>query len=193
MLRWWSWSDVLPSEVDARPPAFLAAAVARETGAGVTLGRTVQQPAGRGFRVHLTQLADRDTRVDVDRLKANSLQKSLKRADTVGFASRPYLVYNCQMFHAKEPPMSTMLDALLATAPDVCGGRICIRGTRITVHRIASLYKQGLSAEDIIPTYPHLFLCQVYAALAFYHANRVEIDSELAAADAAYDELKHQV
>ncbi len=89
--------------------------------------------------------------------------------------------------------MSTMLDTLLVATPGVCGGRMCIHGTRITVHRIASLYKQGLSAEDIIQTYPHLSLCQVYAALAFYHANRVEIESELAAADAAYDELKNQV
>ncbi len=68
-----------------------------------------------------------------------------------------------------------------------------IDGTRITVHRIATLYKQGFSAEDVIQTYPHLSLSQVYAALAFYHANRAEIEAELAAEDAAYDELKNQV
>jgi uncharacterized protein (DUF433 family) len=89
--------------------------------------------------------------------------------------------------------MSMMLDALLVVTPDVCGGHIRIDGTRITVHRIASLYKQGLSAEDVVQTYPHLSLCQVYAALAFYHGNRANIDAELAAEDAAYDELKDQV
>ena len=88
--------------------------------------------------------------------------------------------------------MSTMLDALLVATPGVCGGRIRIDGTRITVHRIASLYKEGLSAEDVVQTYPHLSLCQVYAALAFYHANRAEIEAELAAADAAYDDLRNQ-
>ncbi len=88
--------------------------------------------------------------------------------------------------------MSVMLDAMLARSPDVCGGRLRIDGTRITVHRIATLYKQGQSAEEIAQTYPHLSLGQVYAALAYYHANRAEIESALAAADARYDELREQ-
>ena len=67
-----------------------------------------------------------------------------------------------------------------------------IDGSRITVHRIATLYKQGQSAEDIIQTYPHLNLSQIYAALAFFHANREEIEAELAAADREYDDLKQQ-
>lgn len=86
--------------------------------------------------------------------------------------------------------MSMTLDAMLARSPDVCGGRIRIDGTRITVHRIATLYKQGQTAEEIGQTYPHLSLAQVYSALAYYHANRAEIESELVAADALYDELK---
>ena len=88
--------------------------------------------------------------------------------------------------------MSVALDAMLVTTPDVCGGRVRIDGTRITVHRIATLYKQGQSAEDIWQTYPHLSLGQIYAALAYYHANREEIESALAAADAQYDELRRQ-
>ena len=88
--------------------------------------------------------------------------------------------------------MSVALDAMLARSPDICGGRIRIDGTRITVHRIATLYKQGQGPEDIAQTYPHLSLGHVYAALAYYHANRREIESELTAADALYDELKRQ-
>ncbi len=88
--------------------------------------------------------------------------------------------------------MSATLDAMLARSPGVCGGRIRIDGTRITVHRIATLYKQGQSPEEITQTYPHLSLGQVYAALAYYHANRAEIEAELAAADALYDELSGQ-
>ena len=72
--------------------------------------------------------------------------------------------------------MSVMLDGMLARSPDVCGGRLRIDGTRITVDRIATLYKQGQSAEEIAQTYPHLSLGQVYAALAYYHANRAEIE-----------------
>lgn len=85
--------------------------------------------------------------------------------------------------------MATTLDSILVRTPGVCGGRIRIDGTRLTVHRLATLYRQGQTAEDIGQTYPHLSLGQIYAALAFYHSNREEIDSELAAADAEYDEL----
>lgn len=86
--------------------------------------------------------------------------------------------------------MSTTLDSLLVRTAGVCGGRIRIDGTRITVHRIAVLYKQGQDAEEIARTYPHLSLGQVYTALAYYHANRDEVEAELAADDAEYDTLK---
>jgi uncharacterized protein (DUF433 family) len=85
--------------------------------------------------------------------------------------------------------MSTILDSMLVRTPGVCGGRIRIDGTRITVHRIATLYRQGQTAEDIAQTYTHLSLGQIYTALAYYHANRDLIDSELATANAEYDEL----
>ena len=83
-------------------------------------------------------------------------------------------------------------DSLLVRTPGVCGGRIRIDGTRITVHRIAVLYKQGQNAEEVARTYPHLSLGQVYTALAYYHANRDEVEAELAADDAEYDALKSQ-
>ena len=88
--------------------------------------------------------------------------------------------------------MATTLDNLLVKTPGVCGGWIRLDGTRITVHRIAVLYKQGQSAEEIAETYPHLSLGQVYTALAHYHANREEIESELATTDADYDRLKRR-
>ena len=88
--------------------------------------------------------------------------------------------------------MSVMLDGMLARTPDVCGGKIRIDGTRITVHRLAVLYRQGQHAEDIVQIYPHLTLSQIYEALAYYHANRAEIEAELAAEDSEYDELSWQ-
>ena len=86
--------------------------------------------------------------------------------------------------------MSTTLDSMLVRTPGVCGGRIRIDGTRITVHRIATLYRQGQTPEDIAQTYPHLSLGQIYTALAYYHANRDQIDAELSEADAEYDREK---
>ncbi|MGM0489274.1 MAG: DUF433 domain-containing protein [Planctomycetota bacterium] len=85
--------------------------------------------------------------------------------------------------------MSMTLDGMLVRNSGICGGRIRIDGTRITVHRIATLYKQGHSPEEIVQTYPHLSLAQIYAALAYYHANRAEIEAELAADRALYVEL----
>ncbi len=71
------------------------------------------------------------------------------------------------------------LDSLLIRTPGTCGGRLRIDGTRITVLQIATLYKQGWAAEEIVDQYPHLSLAQVYAALAYYHANRDEVEREL--------------
>lgn len=86
--------------------------------------------------------------------------------------------------------MSTTPNGLLTRTPGICGGRIRIDGTRITVHRIATLYKQGQGPDEILGTYPHLRPDQVYAALTYYHANRNEVDADLAADDRLYDELK---
>ena len=88
--------------------------------------------------------------------------------------------------------MSMTLDAMLARTPEVCGGRVRLDGTRITVHRIATLYRQGQTAEDIAQVYSHLSLSQIYAALAYYHANRNEVEAELADDDLQYDELKNR-
>lgn len=89
--------------------------------------------------------------------------------------------------------MSTTLDAFLIKTPGTCGGRVRIDGTRITVHRIATLYKQGQQPEEILQTYPHLTLSQIYTALAYFHANRDEIERELASADADYEQLKQEL
>jgi uncharacterized protein (DUF433 family) len=71
------------------------------------------------------------------------------------------------------------LESLLTRTPGTCGGRLQIDGTRITVLQVATWYKQGWTAEDIVDQYPHLTLAQVYAALAHDHANRDEVDRAL--------------
>ena len=88
--------------------------------------------------------------------------------------------------------MTVALDAMLRIKPGVCGGKLCIDGTRITVHRISTLYKQGQTVENIIQTYPHLSYAQVYVALAYYHQNQAQIDAELAEINLEYERLKQQ-
>jgi uncharacterized protein (DUF433 family) len=57
--------------------------------------------------------------------------------------------------------------------------------------RIAGWYKLGLSAEEIAEQVG-LSLTQVYAALTYYHANRVAIDADLDAEADLYDRLAGQ-
>ena len=84
-------------------------------------------------------------------------------------------------------PMSIEVASLLTRSPEVRNGRPCVAGTRTTVHRIAVWYKMGQSPEEIARELPQLSLAGVYAALAYYHANQAEIDTELAA-DSAEEE-----
>ena len=77
--------------------------------------------------------------------------------------------------------MSTEISTLLVSSPDVCGGRLHIGGTGITVSQVVVLYKRGATAQDIVAEYPYLTLAQVYAALAYYHANLDEIEADLRA------------
>jgi hypothetical protein len=43
-----------------------------------------------------------------------------------------------------------------------------------------------LTPEEIADQYPHITLAHIYAALAYYHANRDEIDRELEAETADF-------
>ena len=86
--------------------------------------------------------------------------------------------------------MSTTLDTMLVATPEICGGRLRIDGTRITVLQIASLFRQGLSAEDMTHEYPNAPEEGIYAALAFYLANRDQIHKDLKDEEAEFDSLK---
>jgi len=88
--------------------------------------------------------------------------------------------------------MSTEIGTLLARSPDVCGGRLRINGTRMTVNQLVVWYKQGYTPEEIADQYPHLTLAQVYTALAYYHANREEIEADLEAEKIEADRLEQK-
>ena len=76
--------------------------------------------------------------------------------------------------------MPTVLDTTLVRTPGICGGRLRIDGTRMTVNQIVTLYKQGLTAPQIIERYPQRTLSEIYTVLAWYHAHEAEFDQELA-------------
>jgi uncharacterized protein (DUF433 family) len=83
----------------------------------------------------------------------------------------------------------TDISTLITRDPRLQGGRPVIAGTGTSVCRIAALYKQGYSAEEITADKNHLTILQVYAALTYYHANREEIDTDLVEEQAEYERL----
>jgi uncharacterized protein (DUF433 family) len=90
--------------------------------------------------------------------------------------------------------MEAVIDigTMIAHNPKIHGGRPIIAGTGVTVQRIAVLYKNGFSPEEIVRKINHLSLAQVYSALAYFHANRTAIEAEIVAEDQAYDALMEQ-
>jgi uncharacterized protein (DUF433 family) len=87
--------------------------------------------------------------------------------------------------------MRTTVDigTLIETSPEIRKGRPRIAGTGVTVRRIAGWYNLGLAPEEIAAKMEHLTLAQIHAALAYYHAIRDEIDSDIAAEAAVMDQI----
>ena len=48
------------------------------------------------------------------------------------------------------------------------------------------------TAEEIAAEYPHLQLAQVYAALAYYHANRQEVEADITAEEADSERIEQE-
>ena len=71
------------------------------------------------------------------------------------------------------------IGSLIVLTPDVRGGRARISGTGVTVRRIVEWYKLGYSPEEIADEIGHITLAQVFATLAYYHANQEEIEADL--------------
>ncbi len=81
------------------------------------------------------------------------------------------------------------IGTLIDRSPEIRKGRPCIAGTGVSVMRIAGWYNLGLTPEEIAAKIEHLTLAQIHAALAYYHANRDEIDSDIAAEESAVEEI----
>src|SRR5271154_7191807 len=59
-------------------------------------------------------------------------------------------------------------------------GVYLIADTRVSLDSLVYLFREGMSAESMVESYPALTLEQVHGALAFYLANQEEIDAYLA-------------
>jgi uncharacterized protein (DUF433 family) len=85
------------------------------------------------------------------------------------------------------------IGTLIEREPAIRGGRPKIAGTGVTVRRLVGWYKMGMTPEDIALEYPHLTLAQVHAALAYYHANREEIEADIAQEEQAAAQWERQL
>ena len=72
------------------------------------------------------------------------------------------------------------LDQRIEVTPGVCGGKPRIAGRRIRVQDIIAWHEyHGMTPDEIVSGYPQLSLTDVYAALAYYHAHRDEIQRQM--------------
>jgi uncharacterized protein (DUF433 family) len=55
-----------------------------------------------------------------------------------------------------------------------------VAGTRVSLDSLIYLFREGVSAESMVESYPALTLEQVHGALAFYLTNQKELDAYLA-------------
>jgi len=65
-----------------------------------------------------------------------------------------------------------------------------IAGTRVSLDSIVSCYREGLSPESIVESFPALTLEQVFGAIAYYLANRQVVDEYLREGERASVELR---
>jgi uncharacterized protein (DUF433 family) len=76
--------------------------------------------------------------------------------------------------------MDLALAPHIESLPDRCGGKPCIRGTRIRVWDIyVASELRGESPDQIVANFPGLSLSQVHAALTYYWDNHDAINDEM--------------
>ena len=90
--------------------------------------------------------------------------------------------------------MTTLTDigSLITQTPGICGGRLRIAGTGVSVRRIVGWYKLGLTPEEITTEIPHIDLAQVHAALAYYYEHQAEMDAMIAEQERLADQYKEK-
>ena len=88
--------------------------------------------------------------------------------------------------------MSVSIQDFIIINPDLRSGRPIIAGTTIRVLDVAALTNyHGRTPDEIAVNYK-ISLAQVHAALAYYYANKAEIDADLQREDDIIREAKEK-
>jgi len=62
--------------------------------------------------------------------------------------------------------MNALLDRI-SIDPEICGGKPCIKGTRLWVSLLLDLLATGMSEEALLAEYPQLARQDILAAIAY--------------------------
>ena len=87
---------------------------------------------------------------------------------------------------------SVEIGQMITRTPDVLGGKPCVAGHRIGVHRVAGWWKMGLTVEEIGERLSALTPAEIHVALAYYHLHREEIERYLEEDRAACTEAENR-
>ena len=82
----------------------------------------------------------------------------------------------------------------IVSTPGVRAGRPCIDGTRIAVIDVVDAHQMGESVESLCNYFSSrpLTLAEIYAALAYYHDHKAELDAEAEEDARVFDEERQQ-
>lgn len=72
-------------------------------------------------------------------------------------------------------------------------GTIRVGGSRITLDVVLADYKAGLSPEEIVQELDSLKLADVYAAIAYFHRHREDVELYLRQREAEADNLRAKI
>ncbi|NDJ78914.1 MAG: DUF433 domain-containing protein [Chloroflexi bacterium] len=87
---------------------------------------------------------------------------------------------------------TTLSINLIASNPEVRGGRPVVAGTGVTVADIVMVMLFHRQSPDDIAAWFDLSLAQVHAALAYYYEHKTELDQEIKQRREQAAELKEQ-
>lgn len=82
------------------------------------------------------------------------------------------------------------LGSLLYMKPSPAGGRLCVTGSGVAVRIVIHWYNQGRTPQEIADDYASLTLAGVHAAIAFYLANKSNLDAQWEAEERQGEEDK---
>jgi uncharacterized protein (DUF433 family) len=74
----------------------------------------------------------------------------------------------------------------------VVEGAYRVGDTRVSLDSLVYLFREGMSPESMVESYPALTLEEVHGALAFYLGNQREIDAYLAEGQRIAESQHHQ-